>query len=359
MPTSIDDSSYEALNIDLENYFSNTIIPQLFVDANLVLRKFTPPAMKQFTLKPSDIGKTIEELNDNIRFPGIVNNITQVITSGKILEKEIQTTDLRWYQMNILPYSVGSTGKTNGVILTFVDITVRINDLKGLEKLIADQQILLDTILHDIKTPLTNILLAIDMIRSESYNEETASAGLEIIERATKKIQSMADDLKQLPPEASIQTADAELLSFENIVEDACMALTKQLQDANVTIKKDIQVSQFKFSRRKLRSVVYNLLSNAIKYRSPYRACEIAITTYNTDDAVAIEVKDNGIGIEKDKHEAIFGKYYRVQNTVEGTGVGLYLVREIIHTAGGEIYVESEPGLGSVFTVHLKKPAYT
>src|SRR4051794_4930079 len=91
----------EMLNEDLENYFANTIIPQLFVDANLILRKFTPPAMKQFTLTPDDVGKSITEIIDNIRHPTLIQNIEEVIITGTALEKEVQTLDHRWFQMNI------------------------------------------------------------------------------------------------------------------------------------------------------------------------------------------------------------------------------------------------------------------
>ena len=87
-----------AHNDVLENYFRNTIIPQLFVDGELKLQKFTPPAMKQFNLSASDIGKPIADVKDNLRFPSILDNIQQVIESNEILEKEIQTTDLRWYR---------------------------------------------------------------------------------------------------------------------------------------------------------------------------------------------------------------------------------------------------------------------
>src|SRR5690606_19745898 len=83
------------LNDELENYFKNTIIPQLFVDAHLILRKFTPPAMKQFNFSPEDLGKPFENLVDNIRYSTIVDNVNEVIESGEVLEKEIQTTDFR------------------------------------------------------------------------------------------------------------------------------------------------------------------------------------------------------------------------------------------------------------------------
>ena len=77
---------------DLENYFRNTIIPQLFVDGELKLKKFTPPPMKQFSLSAIDVGRPINDITDNFRFPSIVDNIQQVIKTNEILEKEIQTT---------------------------------------------------------------------------------------------------------------------------------------------------------------------------------------------------------------------------------------------------------------------------
>src|SRR5690554_6478157 len=102
------------LNDELENYFRNTIIPQLFVDANLILRKFTPPAMKQFEFSPDDLGKPFENLVDNIRYAVIVDDVKEVIETGEIMEKEIQTTDSRWFQMNIIPYFMEKHNKTNG-----------------------------------------------------------------------------------------------------------------------------------------------------------------------------------------------------------------------------------------------------
>jgi len=155
----------------LENYFRNTIIPQLFIDGELRLQKFTPPAMKQFSLSSSDIGKPINEIKDNFRFPSIADNIQQVINSNEILEKEVQTADRRWYQMNIIPYVKIRDNKTDGVIITFVEITGRIKDLKEQERLIADHEILLDTISHDIKNPLTNLVMAIDLLKRVSPND--------------------------------------------------------------------------------------------------------------------------------------------------------------------------------------------
>lgn len=144
------------------DYFKNTIIPQLFIDDDLVLRRFTPPAMNQFDLKPDDAGKPMQNIINNFRDPSLIENIKSVIHSNQILEKEVQTTDARWYQMNIIPVKRHAGNKTDGVVVTFVDITRRIKDLKEQEQLISDHETLLDTISHDIKTPLTSLKVSLD-----------------------------------------------------------------------------------------------------------------------------------------------------------------------------------------------------
>ena len=115
-----------------------------------------------------------------------------------------------------------------------------------------------------------------------------------------------------------------------------------------------MNVSEITFSRRKLRSIIYNLISNAIKYKSPDRRPEIFIKTEQEKNFIIISVKDNGVGIEASKQDAIFSKYFRIENNIEGSGIGLYLVREIVINSGGKIVLESQPGQGSEFKVYLK-----
>jgi two-component system phosphate regulon sensor histidine kinase PhoR len=319
------------LNEELENYFRNTIIPQLFVDAHLVLRKFTPPAMRQFNLKLEDVGRPIADIKENFRFPTIIDNIQHVIDSGDVLEKEIQTTDLRWYQMNILPYIVQKDKKTNGVIITFVEITMRIRDLKEQEKLIAEHEILLDTISHDIKTPLTSLGLTIEMLKKlPEKGMERFPVLLEKVESSLVKMQHIIHELTDSRQQEHRYKAVEELLDFEHILEDVRLTLAPQIKEASAIIKTEIGYSEIVYIRRKLRSVVYNLVNNAIKYRSPERNPIINIKTYREGDLMVIAIADNGMGIPADDLQNIFDKYRRVSQTGEGTGIGLYLVKEIV-----------------------------
>jgi two-component system, OmpR family, phosphate regulon sensor histidine kinase PhoR len=301
------------------------------------------------------MGKPIAEVKDNFRFPSIIENIQWVIDNNEILEKEIQTTDLRWYQMNVLPYVTRNTNKTNGVIITFVEITARIKDLKEQEKLISDHETLLDTIAHDIKNPLTSLSLTIALLKKlPSEGEDKFSSLLQIVDNSINTMKDIVLDLTDQRKKEHQYKAEAELLSFENILEDVRLSLTDNLNRTGATITSEINASQIVFTRRKLRSILYNLVSNAIKYHEPGRKPEIFINTEKENNCVVITVKDNGIGIPAAKMDAIFTKYYRVENKIEGSGVGLYLVNEIVKNAGGKISVESKEGKGTTFKVYLK-----
>jgi len=342
-------------NDELENYFRNTIIPQLFVDGELKLQKFTPPAMKQFSLSASDVGRPINDIKDNFRFPSIVDNIEQVIKSNEILEKEIQTTDLRWYQMNIIPYVKMRDDKTDGVIITFVEITMRIKDLKEQEKLIADHEILLDTISHDIKNPLANLVMAIELFKNVSPNDEGEFKSLlKIVDSALTKMNKLIIELTEVRKEEHKYKSEEELLNFEHILEDVRLTLSDNIIAANAIITSEINFSEITFSRRKIRSIVYNLINNAIKFRSSERQLKIVVTTNKEKEFIVISVKDNGIGIDESKFDAIFSKYYRSENAIEGTGIGLYLVKEIVCNAGGKVLVKSQLDKGTEFQVYLK-----
>jgi len=343
------------INDELENYFRNTIIPQLYIDSTLILRKFTPPAMKQFSLSRGDVGKFIGDIKDNFRYPSIIENIELVMTTNEILEKEIQTTDFRWYQMNIIPYLLGKEKKTDGVIVTFVEITMRVRDLKDLEKIIADHEILLDIISHDIKTPLTSLLISVNLLKNVSPERpENFKPLLQIVENSIVKMKDIIYELTDTRKQEHKYKSEEEILNIEHVLEDVRLAMKEIIEESKAKIRYEINISQLTFNRRKLRSVIYNLVNNAIKYKSPDRQPEICIKTERDDNYFILSITDNGVGIEENKQDQIFSKYFRLENNIPGSGIGLYLVNEIVKNTGGKITVESQKGIGSTFKVFLQ-----
>jgi two-component system phosphate regulon sensor histidine kinase PhoR len=262
---------------------------------------------------------------------------------------------MRWYQMNILPYIVQKFNTTNGVIITFVEITLRIKDLKEQEKLIAEHEILLDTISHDIKTPLTSLGLTIEMLkRLPEKGMDRFPILLEKVENSLLKMQDIIHDLTDTRHAQHRYKPIEELLNFEHIVEDVRLTLAPQILESHATIVTKVDHSEILFVRRKLRSLIYNLVSNAIKYGTAERKPHVEITTHKADDFMVIRISDNGMGIAASNFDKIFTKYQRISNVVEGSGIGLFLVKEIVIQSGGKIEVESEIGKGSTFTVYLK-----
>lgn len=350
------------LNDELENYFRNTIIPQLFVDANLILRKYTPPAMKQFNFTPDHIGRPMEEMIDNIRFSTIVNNIKEVIDSEEIFEKEIQTEDRRWFQMNIIPYLVKKENRVNGVIITFIDITGRIEVLRELEKLNSSHETFIYSVSHDLKAPLANIEALVNVLNATSSdlvkkwgseNEEQITI-MAMLNQSVNSMTNIINDLSEIAKIEGNYKEAVESVSFENILYEVKMTLNDKISESKAHISIDIKEPEIMYPRKNLRSIIYNLVSNAIKYRFPDKFPEIKITIEKENEYIKLIVKDNGIGISEENKKLIFNPYTRFEKKVEGTGIGLYLIKKLVENEGGKINLNSKVGEGSEFVLYLK-----
>src|SRR5690606_2835069 len=99
-----------------------------------------------------------------------------------------------------------------------------------------------------------------------------------------------------------------------------------------------------------------NLISNAVKYRHQSRSAEVFVSTLFTNEYYVLTVKDNGMGIGESNINKLFTMFKRFHDHVEGSGVGLYIVKRIIDNAGGKIEVESQVDVGTTFRVYLPIP---
>jgi signal transduction histidine kinase len=109
-----------------------------------------------------------------------------------------------------------------------------------------------------------------------------------------------------------------------------------------------------KYGIKNIKSILYNLITNAIKFRSPERNPVIKISTRETKEGVLLIVEDNGLGLTPEEKNKLFIMFKRLHDHVEGTGVGLYIVKRIVESTGGKIEVESEKGKSTTFKVLLK-----
>jgi signal transduction histidine kinase len=145
----------------------------------------------------------------------------------------------------------------------------------------------------------------------------------------------------------------SEVLHFEQVLEEVQYDLAALLETARPRIERHLDADQVSFPRQYLRSIVYNLLSNALKYRAPDRTPHVKVATFREGDAVVLTVEDNGLGLAPAQVEKLFQMFKRLHTHVEGTGIGLYMVRQMVENYGGSITVESELGQGTRFKVYF------
>ncbi|HXA02230.1 MAG TPA: chemotaxis protein CheB [Cytophagaceae bacterium] len=343
------------LNDDLNNYFKGTINGQLYVDNNLIVRKFTPSAIKQINLKESDVGRPLSDISTNIKFGTLIDDINNVILASIANEKEIQTTDGRWYQMVILPYIKEQNNQNDGAIITFNDITELKRAQDKLTKINADHDTFIYSASHDLKGPLNNVSGLIASLKDISDPENIAAKEITgLIDESVTKLKETINELSDIT-KIENEIDERENIILKDLLEEVKFSLKDKLLESNAKINIDLKEPEIPFSKKNLRSILLNILSNAIKYRSPDRELELNIRTEKSNDFIILSVQDNGLGLDKDKIGEIFLKFKRRHDHVEGSGIGLFLVKKIITNAGGKIAVASELGKGSTFKVCFKK----
>ncbi|RZK16843.1 MAG: ATP-binding protein, partial [Hymenobacter sp.] len=135
------------------------------------------------------------------------------------------------------------------------------------------------------------------------------------------------------------------------VVEDVRQDLLPRLTEAGARLEVAVANCQPRlFSEKNLRSIIYNLLSNALKYRHPDRPPHIRVAGTAEGNELVISVQDNGLGLSEWQQMRLF---QRLHTHVEGSGLGLYMVKKIVENAGGIIGVVSELNVGSTFTVRF------
>lgn len=209
---------------------------------------------------------------------------------------------------------------------------------------------------HEFRTPLTTILSSSFLLESytgEKYEKEK-STHIGRIKRSVKILTEMLNDFLSLGrlEEGEIKTRTEEINLFR-FLED----MTKEVEslrrgDQMLTVK-HIGVADIISDRQLLRNIIYNLASNAFKYT--HHEDQVFIDTSVVDGNLTIRITDHGMGIPEEEQKYIFKRFYRAHNSthIQGTGLGLNIVRKYVNLLGGTIHFESRPEESTVFTVQI------
>lgn len=373
----------QELNDDLNNYFRSNLNGQLFVDSNLLLKKFSHAATKHINIRESDIGRPISHLTTNIKFETIIVDIKKVVETYETITREAESSDGKVYQVMTMPYLRRNSAHSDGAIVSFYDIT----ELKKVSiKLDASNKTLVETIealeitkekvsrsyekekelsklksrfvsmaSHEFRTPLSTIQLSavlIDKYAQQLDNLNIAKHTFKITSSVNSLIEILNDLLSLEKLEAGIvrpryHTFDIVKLS-ESITEEM-QVLAKQNQQ--IIYQHTGTDSLVLLSLQLLKNCIVNLINNAIKYSG-----DDAFIEFNTKimgKKLQIMIKDNGIGIPEEDQKYLFDAFFRAHNTgkIPGTGLGLNIVTRYTKLMNGVIEFESKINQGTSFTI--------
>lgn len=211
---------------------------------------------------------------------------------------------------------------------------------------------------HDLKAPINNIegLLELFHQHLNELTDDQQEVG-EIMDRIYGSISRFKRTLFDLTEVAKVQedTTDKSDISFAEMLEEVKLTIKDLIREFKAEIIEDFSAAPtICFSRKNLRSVLYNLVSNAIKYSSPDRKPVIKLSSHYQQDFIVMKVQDNGLGISEKDQDKLFQMFKRLHTHVEGTGVGMAIVKRIIENNDGKIHLKSTPGEGTTFTVCFK-----
>jgi len=272
----------------------------------------------------------------------------------KIDENE-KWIEVRWLNVK------NEENKNWGFILASKDITEKkLADIK-LEKMTNDllkqNQALeqfANIISHNLRAPVANIISLVNMTMDDNGDFEKELA-LDFILSSSQALNKVIDDINQILEVKQNIHEVKEKISFDQLLNDIETSINYLIIKEKVIISGDFDELPHIYSIRSfLYSIFYNLVLNSIKYRRIGVAPEIHLSSRQTDNTMVLTFRDNGKGIDMEKHGAkLFGLYKRFDTTVEGTGLGLFMIKSQIEELGGKISVESKLGAGTTFTIEL------
>ncbi|PLS16961.1 PAS domain-containing sensor histidine kinase [Bacillus sp. M6-12] len=291
-----------------------------------------------------------------IQHKEIIQIIEEIFVTEKSLRRQlILPVDLERKHFEVYGAPIiGTNDEWKGILIVFHDIT----ELKKLEQIRKD---FVANVSHELKTPITSIKGFSETLLDGALNDkETLENFLGIILKESNRLQILIQELLDLSKiEQHEFTLNIEKLDIKLLLQETCdildgKALQKEIELNIASPEHQVFIEGDSF---RLKQAFINLITNALTYTSNSGRVDVIIK--DERELVRIEIKDTGIGIEKEELPRIFERFYRVDRgrgrNSGGTGLGLAIVKHIVEAHKGQIYVESKPGEGSTFIVELQK----
>jgi two-component system phosphate regulon sensor histidine kinase PhoR len=334
------------LNKNLQEFFVNHLQEIVIIVNKFNIITFANiPALNFFGNKL--IGQNI---GSELRIPDLLDAIDHN-RQDKLIKKidlEIKFPTYKYLKADII------SAELENVIVIMRDYT----EVKKSQDLRSD---FVANVSHELKTPLTSIKGFLEVIESSAKDDpQMQKKSIKIMQTQANKMQILIDDLlmlNRIEQQEHIKLRDG--VSINEVLKEVISNCTELANEKSINIKfiNSKKDSIVKGDKEKLTVLFKNILDNAIKYSSPNT--EISFEANSKNGKVLIAIRDQGIGIPKKDILRITERFYRSDNgkklKIEGTGIGLSIVKHIVNQHEGELRISSIEGKGSEFTVELNE----
>ena len=351
---------------NLQTIFENTDIAYVLCNPANKIVSFNTRAnelcIEQFNRKLR-LGSPAFNYFPKHKIPNLKEAIQKIMNNEKVhyeTSYDLKDGSVKWYDVRWA--GVANEQRENiGFLVAFKDITERkISDMErdrmtaDLVQRNKDLEQFTYIVSHNLRAPVANIMGLSNMLNSFDFdineNQEIKTA----LSTSINLLDNMIMDLNHILQVSSHVNERSEEVSFQALVEGIILSLRHIIESEHVIVNYNFNaIDELVAIKSYMHSIFYNLILNAIKYRRLNVDPVITIFTRENDGKVEIIVRDNGKGIEGKNFKHLFGLYKRFDTTVEGKGMGLFMVKMQVESMGGKISVESEPGEGTLFKLEF------
>ncbi len=294
-------------------------------------------------------------LNDRILFTGIIHDLSDI----KAAEQRLVSLNIE-LERKVELRTVELEDSINKLLSTNQKLNDREQELQlalAKEKELSElKSRFVSMASHEFRTPLSTILSSASLISkyTEEAQNEKREKHIKRIKSAVNNLTGILNDFLSLSKieegKVDVNKKKFDFAELCNDIKQEVKGILKKDQKIKLKLDDDLIIYT---DRRVLKNIMFNLISNAIKYSN--EGTTIVCTVFREADKILFEVQDQGIGIPEDEQKYIFSRFFRANNVenIQGTGLGLNIVKRYVELLGGEIQFESRLGEGTTFKFNL------